>query len=130
MKLYLAGPMRGIPDFNFPAFHNAAASLRELGHEVFSPAERDNERHGRDIATGNKTGSLEEAVKNHGFSLRHALADDTQFICLHAEGIALLPGWENSAGANAEVALAKALGLQIIFLNKGGECGNNIQEAA
>ena len=117
MKLYLAGPMRGYPQFNFPAFHEAAAQLREEGHEVFSPAERDIARHnGVDISAGNSTGCEETASRLHGFDLREALAEDTQWICKHADGVALLPGWEISKGARAEYALAAALGLPIVFL--------------
>jgi len=117
MKLYLAGPMRGYPQFNFPAFHRAAAQLREEGHEVFSPAERDIARHnGVDISVNNSTGCAEEAKAQHGFNLREALAEDTDWICRHAEALALLPGWETSKGARAEYALAAALGLPIVFL--------------
>jgi hypothetical protein len=116
MKIYLAGPMRGIPEFNFPAFYAAAAGLRAQGHFVFSPAERDNERHGTDISKGNATGDEKVAAEQHGFNLREALYEDMKFICLEADAIALLPGWENSKGANAELATAKALGLEVIEL--------------
>lgn len=57
MRVYLAGPMRGVPHFNFPAFHAAAAELRARGYVVFSPAEADNDRHGADISAGNLAGS-------------------------------------------------------------------------
>ncbi len=116
MKVYLAGPMRGIPEFNFPAFHAAAAKLRADGFTVFSPAEKDNERHGKDISKGNASGDEEVAAKEHGFSLRVALGDDLAWICAEAEAIALLPGWQNSKGAAAELATAKALGLAVIEL--------------
>lgn len=111
MKIYVAGPMRGIPFFNFPAFDAAAASLRARGHVVFNPAERDRQVHG-DVA--NAAGDEKEAAEKHGFSLREALYADTKFICLEAEAVALLPGWQNSKGARAERALAEALGL-IVF---------------
>lgn len=116
MKIYLAGPMRGIPEFNFPAFYAAAAKLRAEGNFVFSPAERDNERHGTDISKGNAMGDESKAAKDHGFNLREALAHDLAFICAEADAIALLPGWESSKGANAERATALALGLKEILL--------------
>jgi hypothetical protein len=116
VKFYLAGPMRGIPEFNFPAFHAAAAKLRAEGHEVFNPAEKDIERHGTDISKGNATGDEAQSAKEHGFNLRVALGQDLAYICAEAECIALLPGWENSKGARAELATANALGLVVRYM--------------
>lgn len=116
MKIYLAGPMRGIPEFNFPAFHRWTKMLREEGHEVFSPAEHDNERHGADISKGNETGSEAHATATYNFNIREALAADLAWICAEAEAIALLPGWETSRGARAEFETANALGLNFIYL--------------
>jgi len=116
MKIYVAGPMRGISEFNFPAFHAATAKLRAAGYHVFNPAERDIETHGIDISKGNAAGCEELAAKEHGFNLREALRDDLEFICLYADAVALLPGWKNSKGAVAEYRIAVALGLTIIQL--------------
>jgi hypothetical protein len=116
MKVYIAGPMRGIPEFNFPAFFAAEDYLKEQGHVCFNPARRDNDRHGADLSKGNATGDEAVAAAQHGFSLREALRDDTQWISMEAEAIALLPGWQNSKGARAEKALAEALNLEIIYL--------------
>lgn len=104
MKIYVAGPMRGIPESNYPAFIEATASLRAEGHEVFSPVEWDIEQHGPN------------GCHTDTFDLRKALAADLQWICLNADAVAMLPGWENSKGAKAERAAAEALGLQIIEL--------------
>lgn len=113
-RIYIAGPMQGIKDFNFPAFHEAAKTWRDNGWEVFSPAERDIKLHG--AAVGNApTGNLNE-IKDTGFNLRQALADDLTWIALNADAICMLKGWENSKGAQAEWALARALGLQIFYI--------------
>lgn len=111
--------MRGYPEFNFPAFREAASRLRAQGHEVFSPAENDEANHGSDFSK-NTTGDLKE-VTTRGFSLKDALCDDLSWICMHADAIAFLPGWEFSSGAFAEWATAKALQAEreIIFMYPG-----------
>ena len=98
MKLYLAGPMSGIPNLNYPEFERAAKYLRGLGYEVFSPRELD------------LPGYEDNAI------LRKAFAIEFAFICTDAVAIAMLPGWEHSKGAFAEWALSKALGHKIIYL--------------
>lgn len=98
-RLYLAGPMRGLPLFNFPAFDDAAAALRAVGYDVFSPAEHDRETiAGRGI-------TVEE------LTIRECMAADMAWICEHADGVAFLPGSMRSKGALAEIALADALGI-------------------
>lgn len=117
MRIYLAGPMTGIPHFNYPAFNSASAALRFEGHEVFSPAEHDIAMFGKDIS--NPDGCAVTAAKDHGFDRRAALKADLAWICDNAEAIALLPGWENSSGAKAERALAVALNLEVLTLRDG-----------
>lgn len=113
MRLYLAGPMRGIPQFNFPAFDAAAEKLRDLGHEVFNPADQDRAKYGDDLADGAHTGDEATVAESHGFDLRAALGADLHYITQCADAVAVLPGWEASKGARAEVATALALGLMV-----------------
>lgn len=113
MKIYVAGPMRGKPDFNFPAFDKASAFLRRLGHTVFNPADRDREANGPEV-NKSATGDLADASAR-GFNLREALAADMKFIAEEADAIWMLEGWETSLGARAEHALATALKLRIFY---------------
>lgn len=108
MKVYLAGPMRGYPGFNYPAFMAAARELEAAGLEVFNPAQNDIDK-GHDLSgcTGH------EDFMELGFDLGDALADDLDFICREADGVVLLPGWEESSGARAEVATALCLRLMV-----------------
>lgn len=105
MRIYLAGPMTGLPDYNFHAFQKGAATLRASGHDVFNPAEND-------LTNGfDPRGLAGHEAEQHGFSLRHALKQDLSWICDHAEALVLLEGWERSKGVRAEMALAEALGI-------------------
>ena len=38
-RVYVAGPMRGYVDYNYPAFDSACEVLREAGYDVVSPHE-------------------------------------------------------------------------------------------
>lgn len=112
MKIYLSGPMRGVPYFNFPRFIEEAKKLREQGHEVFCPAESDLEHYGPEVCNS-PTGDLKD-VAHINFSLREALLRDCKYICETADAVAMLPGWEKSKGATAERALGIALGHTVI----------------
>jgi hypothetical protein len=111
-KIYLAGPMRGIKDFNFPAFHNASKKLRNEGHEVFNPAEVDEAMYGEGF-NKSETGDLKDVPK---FDLKKALFSDVTYILNRATHIALLPNWETSKGAQMELALSNLIGLEVIYL--------------
>ena len=114
-RVYIAGPMRGYPEFNFPAFFKAEAALNAVGFEAFNPAAADNEAFGTDVSKDNTDGSEETAAAQFGFSLRDALHRDMVYITDHADAIYMLKGWEASSGARAEWALANALGLTIYY---------------
>ena len=88
--IYIAGPMTGLPDFNFPAFHEAAAWWRSYGWEVVNPAES----HG-----GRQDLPYKEYVEYDLRVLR---------VC---NAIALLPGWDgpNARGSIWEREVARAL---------------------
>lgn len=98
-RCYLAGPMTGIADLNFPAFHAAAAKLRASGYEVINPAEIN-----PDPAAG------------WNACMR---ADIAQLVTCDA--IALLPGWEHSKGARLENLIATALGMRTVFVGRFSE---------
>ena len=90
--IYLAGPMSGLPEFNYPAFNEAAALLRAKGHTVLNPAENPVP------ACGTWQGYM-----------RLALAQLVQCEC-----IVLLPGWSESKGALIERWLAQVLGMEVM----------------
>ena len=110
VKAYLAGPMRGIKEFNFPHFLAVGRDLtEEWGFEVFNPAQHDIDR-GFDFSGYAGTEDLSEI----GFDLRQSLGDDLEFVAREADVVVVLHGWEKSKGARAEVATALALGIPVV----------------
>jgi len=112
-KVYLAGPMRGIPEFNFPAFMSYASKLRALGYIVMNPAEMDIEEHGDKVWKG-RSGNIDELSKD--ITISSCLSRDLLCICKEADAVALMPDWHKSKGALAEKATAIALGLEVLYL--------------
>lgn len=91
MRLYIAGPMSGLPDFNYPAFHAAAQQLRDAGYEVVNPAES----------------RLPEGSQWVDY-MREGITG-----LITCDGLALLPSWDTSRGALLEVTIANGLGFPI-----------------
>lgn len=114
--VYIAGPMQGIKDFNFPTFALFTKLYRDAGWIVCNPAEKDEEKHNKEIFQS-ETGDIEKASEQ-GFNLRDALKYDLSWICDNADTICMLPGWERSYGAKAEHALAVALKLNIHYADE------------
>lgn len=107
MKAYLAGPMRGIKAFNFPAFRSAVVALRDVGHEIISPHEMD-EDSGFDFTgcTGN------EDLADLDFDITQRLIGDI-FAIAECDAVICLDGWYLSNGARTEVHFALATGRKV-----------------
>ena len=93
MRIYIAGPMSGLPALNFPAFHAEAAKLRALGHEVINPAEVN-----------------PDTTMPWAQCMRKDIAE-----LVTCDAIRLLPGWEKSKGATLEHHIADRLELLVIL---------------
>jgi len=104
-KVYIAGPMSGYPEFNFPAFFTAAEKLRSAGWSVFNPAEKEDEK-GLD-PEAYKTGDAKGAMQA-GFNFREVYTWDVNKV-IESDAIYMLPGWEQSPGARGEHAVACAM---------------------
>jgi hypothetical protein len=109
--IYIAGPMRGIPLYNFPAFDAAHAKLQlDLGYKVINPAQLDRQA-GFDPAIDLPADWDWHTLPDH-FSLADAMRRDFEAI-MQSDELCLLPGWQLSRGATAEKALAEWRGLRV-----------------
>lgn len=84
-KIYLSGPMTGLPDYNRAAFAHWASRISEGGDIALNP------------------GVLPDGLTDNEYM------DICCAMLRSADSIMLLEGWENSPGARAEWALAEKL---------------------
>ena len=96
VKLYLAGPMSGLPDNNYPEFNRVAALLRAKGYEVLNPAE-----------------NPEPPCKSWSGYMRMSYAQ-----ILECQGVVFLRDWLDSKGAQLENKVAHSLNLKRYQLQK------------
>jgi len=108
LKIYIAGPMSGVENWNFPAFFEAERQLLELGHEVINPAHNDGLTYEDALASAN--------AGKHSWDW-YMRRDLTNLITCDA--ICLLPEWKSSKGASLEVTVARSLDMPLYILRDG-----------
>ncbi len=91
-RLYLAGPMSGYAEHNYPEFNSVAALLRADGYEVFNPAE-------------NVDGGVR---RPRSFYMRRDIP-----ALMDCDAIVVLPNWQQSRGACLEMWIAIDLDIPI-----------------
>jgi hypothetical protein len=96
MKVYIAGPMTGLPQHNFKAFDAAKRQLKRQGHKVVSPADIDR--------------MFGITGRERPEDLAAAMLQRVMLVELRAIGrcdaLTLLPGWQRSKGAAIEILWA------------------------
>lgn len=93
-RVYLSGPMSGIPEKNKAEFCKAQAHYMSEGFFVINPHEIGETMYFVMTRTHGK-----EPIE------RYYIAEDLQYLG-HCDMMVLLPGWENSKGCNIEIAFA------------------------
>ena len=92
-RIYIAGPVTGHADNNRDAFRKAAEELADRGFATCNP-----------VATIERL----ESEPNHREAMRLCIG-----WMVDCDGIALLPGWQDSAGALLEHTVAYECGMEI-----------------
>jgi hypothetical protein len=103
LKVYIAGPMRGIEDQNKKAFFDAESYLVDQKiWDIFNPSRIDND----------ERWNIDWLCSPEG--LKVVMARDLEAVC-QSEVVYMLTGWEKSEGARIEHSLATMLGLCILY---------------
>lgn len=122
-KVYIAGPMAGIPEKNRASFlfaHDMLRTVHGMPEELIrNPANIPAHDHGELACPGQKVTDFDPhaAACYYRTDLRALLECDY---------VVFLPGWERSTGCRLEMTVATACGIQVLFMDmKDGEVYNS-----
>lgn len=105
IRVYIAGPMSGMPGLNFAAFFAAAQLYRQRGCVVVNPAGLHPEA-ADEVAQMTKEQQLEHWRKCTRVDIREMLTCDM---------VVMLNGWTASRAATLEHHVAHSLGLAVVW---------------
>lgn len=99
LKIYISGPMTGLPNYNREAFNAAAEELKDKYH-VINPA------------------VLPDGLEYDDY------IDIAKILIKRCDAIYLLPGWQGSKGANIEYDFYNSVHDQhvVVIAGIGGNC--------
>jgi len=103
MKIYISGPMTGVPRHNAEAFIEADRWVRLGGNEPVNPILLDQELENQHKALGRPLPDRVDYLKR---DIQHLL------LC---QGIFMLRGWSRSRGAKLELHIAQELGMEVWY---------------
>jgi hypothetical protein len=110
-RIYIAGPMRGVPYYNFAEFDKARDLLISEGWGVVSPADMDRCAGFDALKCAPDT---DWTKVPEGFSFDDAVRRDLEAVQT-CDAIYLLCGWRDSKGARAERCVAEWKGLLLVY---------------
>lgn len=106
LNIYAIGPVTGKPDGNRAAFDAARRTLKAAGYYVQIP---------HDYIAAGTPWDWAMAVSIHQLTAHGTMGE------LELDGVALLPGWEDSKGACLEKQVAEAIGLPVKAVDEWAE---------
>lgn len=101
-KIYIAGPMQKIENYNFSEFFRAEKKLKKYGYNVINPARLS-------LKLSKKLKKDLSEIPRNLFILQ-----DLKEL-LKCDAIYMLKGWLDSEGSQLEYEIAKQIGINIFY---------------